>query len=156
MESPPPRTFRPSRDAPSLTSVGFLTHMVQAKLRDLVAAAIAGSGLHPGHLGILGALNDAGPMSQKRLGELTQIEKSTMVLFVDSLEAGGWVRRAKDPDDRRANVVELTPEGLRKFHELGPRLGAAQERVLEPLAPAERETLVELLSRIAWGGDAPG
>ena len=146
---PPLRADRPSRSSPSLTSIGFLLHLAQARLRDGVAQAIAGSGLHPGQLAILGALNDRGGMSQKRLGEMTQVEKSTMVLFLDSLEAGKWVIRAPDPADRRAHIVRLTPEGAKKFAELGPRLLDAQTRFLEPLSGAEHALLAELLTRLA-------
>jgi DNA-binding MarR family transcriptional regulator len=142
------RVQRPSSDSPSLTSVGFLMHLAQARLRDGVVAAIAGSGLHPGHLAILGALNDRGSMSQRRLGDLTHIEKSSMVLFVDALEAGGWVRRVRDPKDRRAHKVALTAQGSRKFVELGLRLKGMQDDFLAPLTEKERETLVALLVRL--------
>jgi DNA-binding MarR family transcriptional regulator len=143
------RVQRPSSDSPSLTSVGFLIHLAQMRLRGGVVAAIEGSGLHPGHLAVIGALNDRGGMSQRRLGDITQIEKSSMVLFLDMLEAGGWVRRARDPGDRRAHIVALTEEGARKFAGLGPRLKAMQDRFLAPLTQAEHETLVALLMRLA-------
>jgi DNA-binding MarR family transcriptional regulator len=143
------RVQRPSSDSPSLTSVGFLIHLAQARLREGVVAAIEGSGLHPGHLAVLGALNDRGSMSQRRLGDITQIEKSSIVLFLDALEAGGWVRRAPDPDDRRAHIVALTEDGARKFAGLGLRLKEMQDRFLAPLGQAERETLVALLMRLS-------
>ena len=151
-DSAPPAAGRaggPARHSPSLTSVGFLLHLAQARLREAVAEAIAGSGLHGGQLAVLGALTDCGPMSQRRLCDRTRIEKSSMVQFVDALEAGGWVRRAADLSDRRAHRVELTEEGARKFAQLGPRLGAVQERFLAPLGPADRERLLDLLTRLA-------
>lgn len=98
---------------------------------------------------MLGALADRGGMSQRRLGELTQIEKSSMVVYLDALEDGGWILRKSDPQDRRAHVVELTPEGARKFAQLGPRLLAAQNRFLEPLTKQEIASLTELLKRLA-------
>jgi DNA-binding MarR family transcriptional regulator len=129
--------------------MGFLLHLAQARLRDGVIEAIEGSGLHPGELAVLGALSDRGGMSQRRLGELIHIEKSSMVVYLDALEAGGWVLRKSDPQDRRAHVVELTPEGARKFAQLGPRLGAAQNRFLEPLSKQEIASLTEMLKRLA-------
>jgi DNA-binding MarR family transcriptional regulator len=129
--------------------MGFLLHLAQSRLRDAVIEAIEGSGLHPGQLAVLGALADRGGMSQRRLGEVIQIEKSSMVLFLDSLEAGGWVLRDNDPHDRRAHVVQLTPEGAGRFAELGPRLLAAQTRFLEPLTEKEIASLTEMLKRLA-------
>jgi len=143
------RSERPSRNSPSLTSMGFLLHLAQARLRDAVIEAIEGSGLHPGQLAVLGALADRGGMSQRRLGELIQIEKSSMVLFLDALEAGGWVLRKSDPQDRRAHVVQLTPEGARKFAGLGPRLLAAQNRFLKPLTAKEIASLSGMLKLLA-------
>src|SRR3569623_656219 len=101
---------RPSRDSPSLTSVGFLLHRGLRRISEGVFAVLEGTGVHPGQCGVLGALHDRGGMSQRRLGEITLIEKSSMVLFLDALEAGGWVRRVRDPQDRRAHIVELTEE----------------------------------------------
>jgi DNA-binding MarR family transcriptional regulator len=153
-EIPVPRRLeRPSRDSPSLTSVGFLMHVAQRRLGQGVIAAIEGSGLHPGHLAVLGALTDRGPMSQRRLTELTLIEKSSMVLFLDALEKGGWVRRVRDPEDRRAHIVEITRDGAARFAKLGVKLEAVQDRFLARLSPSERELLVNLLTRL--GSDEP-
>jgi len=134
--------------SPSLTSIGFLLHLAQSRLRDGVVAAIEGSGLQPGQLAVLGVLSDRGGMSQRRLGEMAQIEKSSMVLYLDSLESAGWVRREPDPDDRRAHIVRLTWKGARDFAKLGPRLLSAQQRFLEPLSAAEVVVLTGLLTRL--------
>ena|SRR5438270_8570623 len=142
------RAERPSNESPSLTSVGFLMHVARARLGQGIWSAIEGSGLHPGHLGVLGALTDAGPMNQRRLSELTMIDKSSIVLFLDTLEHGGWIRRVRDPSDRRAHIVEITEEGARKFAALGVELKAVQDRFLAPLNKAEREQLIDLLTRL--------
>ena len=128
--------------------MGFLLHRALSRLRDEVTEAIRGTGLVPGYLAVLGALSDCGGMSQKRLGELTQIEKSSMVLFIDALEATGWVRRTRDPRDRRAHIVQLTPAGAQRFAKLAPRLSIAQKRFLEPLSSAEISALQQSLTRL--------
>src|SRR4051812_44123446 len=139
---------RPSRDSPSLTSLGFLLHLALRQLGENIARALEGSGLHPGHMGVLGALTDRGGMSQRRLCDITQIEKSSMVLFLDSLEAGGWVRRVRDPEDRRAHIVEISEEGAARFAKLGVSMKAIQDDFLAPLTHDEREHLVDLLIRV--------
>ena len=139
---------RPSRDSPSLTSVGFLLHLALRRISEGVIEALEGSGLHPGHLGVLGALTDGGGMSQRRLGEITKIEKSSMVLFLDSLEADGWVRRVRDPEDRRAHIVELTEEGAARFAAIAPRMKDVQDAFLAPLEEEEQAQLVDLLIRL--------
>lgn len=144
---------RPSRDSPSLTSVGFLLHLALRRISDGVVEALEGSGLHPGQFGVLGALTDGGGMSQRRLGEITKIEKSSMVLFLDSLEAGGWVRRVRDPQDRRAHIVELTEEGAARFAAIAPRMKDVQDGFLAPLGESERAQLVDLLIRVTRAPD---
>ncbi len=134
-----------------MTSIGFLLHLAQSRLYKGVAEAIVGSGLHGGQLAVLGALADMGEMSQRQLGEVAQIEKSSLVLFLDLLEAGGWVKRDVDPSDRRANCVRLTAKGATEFRKLGPSLKKVQDRFLSPLSAAERIRLVDLLQRLAVG-----
>jgi DNA-binding MarR family transcriptional regulator len=151
MLTSPAQYDRPSKESPSLTSAGFLLHMAQSRLREGVVAAIEGSGLHPGHLAILGVLTDKGPMSQRQLGTESQIEKSSLVLFLDVLEGEGWLQRTADPADRRAHLVKLTPKGRAKFAALGPRLQKAQDTFLAPLSKAEQTQLADLLTRLAKG-----
>lgn len=149
--SAPSQHERPSKESPSLTSAGFLLHKAQSRLREGVVAAIAGSGLHPGLLAILGALTDRGPLSQRQLGEECHIEKSSLVLFLDALESGGWLYRADDPEDRRVHLIKLTPKGKAKFAALGPRLQKVQDAFLAPLTKAEQAQLSDLLTRLAQG-----
>lgn len=139
---------QPRVESPSFTSIGFLLHLAQSRLRDAVVEAIEGSGLHPGQLAVLGVLQDRGGMSQRRLGELTRIEKSSMVLYLDALESEGWVRRERDPEDRRAHIVRLTSKGAKNFAKLGPGLLRAQQRFLQPLSVAEIAVFTEMLTRL--------
>ncbi|GGT75107.1 MarR family winged helix-turn-helix transcriptional regulator [Actinomadura citrea] len=99
--------------------------------------------------GMLLALEMYGPSSQRRLIDLTGIDKSTMVRIVDELEGGGLVRRERAPQDRRAHAISLTPDGTRAL-EGGRRAGGdVGERLFGCLDGDERDQLVALLRRIA-------
>jgi DNA-binding MarR family transcriptional regulator len=87
-------------------------------------------------------------MNQRRLSEVTMIEKSSMVLFLDTLERSGWVRRVRDANDRRAQIVEMTESGAARFGEVGKKLKAAQDDFVEPLTEAELDQLTGLLARL--------
>ena len=54
------------------------------------------------------------------------------------------------------HVVQLTPEGARKFAQLGPRLLAAQNRFLEPLTGEEIASLSGMLKRLAGTHEIDG
>lgn len=149
MATPTLHTDRPSREMPSLTSVGFLMHLAQNRLYTAVMQALEGSGLHAGQLAVLGALTDKGDMSQRQLGEVARIEKSSLVLFLDHLEEKGWVKRMVNPRDRRSHCVCLTAKGADKYRKLGPALQNVQDHFLAPLTTQEQAQLTNLLQRLA-------
>jgi DNA-binding MarR family transcriptional regulator len=90
-----------------------------------------------------------GPYRLTALAEKIEVKPSAVTVMVDRLEKRGLVRRAQDPADRRAVLVELTAEGaetLRKADELRSELLV---RLMERLEPAEVRLLADLLGRLA-------
>jgi DNA-binding MarR family transcriptional regulator len=58
--------------------------------------------------------------SGTRLTELarrSRMSKQGMMLWIDDMEARGYVRRVPDPDDARAKIVRLTAHGRRYVSE---------------------------------------
>jgi len=106
-------------------------------------------GLHMRHMPVLTALDAEGPKSQAQLTEMTWIDRTTMVALVDELEEMGLVERAKNPRDRRAYQVQLTPAGRDMVVRAVEAHRVADEATLEPLTPEERQTLRALLARLA-------
>ena len=67
---------------------------------------------------------------------------------LDMLERRGFVLRRVSPEDRRAWSFALTPAG-EAFHEgVRPRVRSTSARITAPLSPTERETLLDLLTRL--------
>jgi DNA-binding MarR family transcriptional regulator len=56
------------------------------------------------------------------LGAKIGIEKSAMVIFLDQLEAKGWIQRKANPNDRRAHAIALTRDGRVRLSIPGPKL----------------------------------
>ena len=137
--------------APPSPSIGFLLQRAHHLLRGRMAAELDGSGLHLGHIALLGTMLDAPGLSQRELSLRTGIEKSSMVIFVDALERDGWVRRAPHPSDRRAHALFVTAEGAARLAEVGPRLQQAEADFLKVLSVAEREALRSTLARLVAG-----
>ncbi|GAA4990346.1 DNA-binding MarR family transcriptional regulator [Nonomuraea thailandensis] len=140
-EDPIPRRLRvlPSR----------LVNQVATSANRLVDQALAEPGLRRHHYSLLAALEEFGPASQAALGRRTGIDRSDIVAAVNELAGRGLVERSPDPDDRRRNVVTVTPAGVRQLEELDRLLAGAQEELLASLTGAEREQLVGLLTRVA-------
>ena len=137
--------------APPSPSIGFLLQRAHHLLRGRMAAELDGSGLHLGHIALLGTMLDAPGLSQRELSLRTGIEKSSMVIFVDALERDGWVRREPHPSDRRAHALFVTAEGAARLAEVGPRLQQAEADFLKVLSVAEREALRSTLARLVAG-----
>ncbi|MDB5575118.1 MAG: MarR family transcriptional regulator [Bradyrhizobium sp.] len=129
-------------------SIGFLLQRAHHTFRAEVVAALAGSGLNPGQLAIVAALASVNDLSQRELTRLTDIEKSSMVLFLNQLEADGWVERRTHPTDGRAHAIHLSEAGRARLGPIGQRLVAAEATFLEGLSDAEKRQLAELLHRL--------
>ncbi|MFC4242074.1 MarR family winged helix-turn-helix transcriptional regulator [Gryllotalpicola reticulitermitis] len=65
---------------------------------------------HPQYLVML-TLWERGPHSVRALGEALRLEPATLSPLLKRLEAIGYLRRGRDPEDERALRVELTPAG---------------------------------------------
>jgi len=133
-------------DSPPAGRIGFLLQRAHHRLREKMVAVLEGTGLHLGHISILAALVESDGLTQRALVERTGIEKSSMVLFIDSLEREGLALRAHRPGDRRAHNVILTAEGARRLAVLGPRLAAAEQAFLSVLSATDCESLAAMLA----------
>lgn len=88
--------------------------------------------------------------SQRELAEFLHLDPSQIVATIDVLESRGWVERTPSPDDRRIKVLGATPAGVAVYEQIREAVGAAEDASLATLTPAERNTLRELLHRIAF------
>jgi DNA-binding MarR family transcriptional regulator len=69
-----------------------------------------------------------GPLTLRALAESMSTDAPAATVIVNDLEARGLVRRAPHPDDKRAKVVSLTPDGK--------RLVRSAEAVMESAPPS--------------------
>jgi DNA-binding MarR family transcriptional regulator len=120
----------------------------------MVADAIAGEDLVPLEYGSLIALELEPGIDQRRLAEAMGIDPSHATLIVDRLHAMGLVERRIKDADRRARELYLTPKGKALWRRLHVKATVANQRVLAPLAPAERELFLDLLVRVIEGNRA--
>ncbi|MEU8345297.1 DNA-binding transcriptional regulator, MarR family [Actinomadura meyerae] len=129
--------------------LGMLLASAHSRSRRAMNAELRPLGIDVRGMTMLFALDMYGPSSQRRLIDLTGIDKSTMVRDIDDLESAGFVRRERAPQDRRAYSITLTGDGRRAL-ESARRVGAeVGERLFGRLRPDERAQLVALLRRLA-------
>jgi DNA-binding MarR family transcriptional regulator len=130
----------------------WLLNRAAAHAGRLVSDGFAEAGARGYHYRLLESLLTDGPASQATLGRRTGIHLSDMVAALNELEAGGYVARSPDPQDRRRNVITVTEDGRRRAAELAERVEQIQEELLSPLTAREREQLMALLTKLIKNG----
>ena len=81
------------------------------RLNHALRAPVARRGVTPTRLTAMAALEKRGPMRAGDLAERLSITAASMSRLAEALEEGGWVDRAPDPDDRRAQLLSLSDDG---------------------------------------------
>jgi DNA-binding MarR family transcriptional regulator len=119
-----------------------------ARSSRLLAEAFEAAGARGYHYRLLAALEEFGPSSQADLGRRTSIDRSDVVAALNELADRGLVRRSPDPEDRRRNVITITPAGIDRLRTLERIVLGVQERLLAPLSTTDRTRFVRLLTRV--------
>ncbi|WP_338783636.1 MarR family winged helix-turn-helix transcriptional regulator [Streptomyces sp. DG1A-41] len=130
------------------TTPSWLVTQIATRAARLVARALTSVGARRYHFALLAALDEFGPASQAELGRRCGIDRSYIVEAVNELAAAGLVLRVVDQADRRRNTVTVTEAGRAQLHSIGDALNGAQDDLLAPLSPQEREQLTALLGRV--------
>ena len=133
--------------------IGFLLTKVQGLYRARLVQAIEGHGMHIGHIQLLSALQKlvekpGTPLTQTRLGKITGIEKSSLVLLLDDMEKRGWVQRLAHSSDRRAYVIAMTSVGVKRYAAISKILHACEQEILSFLSKSQRAVFVSFLTEL--------
>jgi len=111
--------------------------------------AQAGVGeVKPAYLGSLLVLWRDGDMKAVELGRRAGLEPSTMTGLLDRMEQGGLILRRPDPDDRRAQIIQLTVAAQKIRPKVMKILQKTLELILDDVSPAELETSKRVMRRI--------
>jgi MarR family transcriptional regulator, transcriptional regulator for hemolysin len=140
-------TAAPARTVPDLS---FLLAHTSHVLTTRMTAALGEIGLTPREFCVL-MHAEPGDLTQIELAGLVDLDKTTMVVTVDELEAAGYALRVPSPADRRARLVTLTDAG-RKVMEVGREIvDRVHGDVLNSLPAGQRAVFVDALAALADG-----
>jgi MarR family transcriptional regulator, lower aerobic nicotinate degradation pathway regulator len=143
----------PSALGAGAARIGPLLRLAQRRATRMFTESLRPLGIEGRHYGVLLNLGTHGPLSQRRLIDLTGSDKSAMVRTVDDLEARGLAVRRPAPDDRRAYAVEMTDEGRALFADAARISDDVAARLLDCMPEDDQEILCTLLERFV---SAPG
>jgi DNA-binding MarR family transcriptional regulator len=120
----------------------------------VVADALAEESLTPTEYAVLAYLYVQPDIDQNGLAARLGIDRASTSNLLDYLEKFGLVDRRVNGNDRRARLLRLTLRGRKLRERLHPVGRAAEARIVAPLKPDERETLINLLARLIAANEA--
>jgi MarR family transcriptional regulator for hemolysin len=125
----------------------WLLSRASQSLTTRLTAGLAGLGVSPrAHCVMSTAVT--GEYTQTALAQAVGLDKTTMVVTIDELEAAGLVERRPAAGDRRARIVAVTKAGRRKIAQAKEIVARIQAEVLESLPAREREAFVAALAHL--------
>jgi DNA-binding MarR family transcriptional regulator len=98
--------------------------------------------------GVLLVLRHAPGIGQGELGQLAQLDKSTLAELLKRLELLGLISTCRDEADRRRKCVTLADAGEELLRDLMPRALRVNELMAEGLHPEEAAQLDALLDKL--------
>lgn len=109
---------------------------------------MAGYKLTEPQFGVLEALYHLGDMKIGDIINKTLSTSGNMTVVIRNLEQEGWVTRLRDPIDRRAHLVQLTPKGNALMASIFPEHLTELARLLGNLDAEEKQQLIALLKKL--------
>lgn len=106
-------------------------------------------GLSAGQLPVIAALSINSTMSQRDLVQAVAIEQSTMAATLARMERDGLITRRRDPDDRRATLITLTPKAVSRVPAVQEAIAAVNEAALKDVPLEDRDHLLAMLTTVA-------
>jgi DNA-binding MarR family transcriptional regulator len=125
---------------------GYLARLA-AQRATVAVQAVLPPGRTPRELAILCVLAE-GPVSQARLGNLLEVNRTVMIAVIDELEAAGLVRRQRDPEDRRRYALRITDAGIGALKRMRESVGGAELTFTAAVGDAGARRLTQLLGMI--------
>ena len=130
------------------TKPGYLFRRMQQIAVSIFMEECRSFDLTPVQYAALIAMHTHPGIDATRLSAVIAFDRSTLGSVIERLEAKGYVERKPAPEDKRIKLLYLTKPGAAILREIIPVVERAQARMLQPLKPAARKTLLALLSQL--------
>jgi DNA-binding MarR family transcriptional regulator len=109
-------------------------------------------GLRPVSYGMLSTIAEQPGISATELCRILGMKRANMAPLITELEEQGLIARVAHEEDRRVQLLFLTPRAEAEMPRIRARIRQHENRFLHRLSRAERGVLLDLLRRI-WAED---
>ncbi|QIP06349.1 MarR family winged helix-turn-helix transcriptional regulator [Bradyrhizobium symbiodeficiens] len=144
----------PSKASPPITidavyaAPGYLFRRMQQIAVSIFMEECKAFDLTPVQYAALIAIHTHPGIDATRLSAVIAFDRSTLGSVIERLQAKDYVERKPAPEDKRIKLLYLTKAGVGILREIIPAVERAQARMLEPLKPADRKTLMGLMVQL--------
>jgi MarR family transcriptional regulator, lower aerobic nicotinate degradation pathway regulator len=130
------------------TKPGYLFRRMQQIAVALFVEECRAYGLTPVQFAGLVAIHTHPGIDATRLSAVIAFDRSTLGNVIERLETKFYIERKPSREDRRIKLLYLTKSGAALLRDIIPSVDRAQARMLQPLKPADRKTLLALLTQL--------
>jgi DNA-binding MarR family transcriptional regulator len=152
MPSKPKPTVKPAVKPITMDAVytapGYLFRRMQQIAVAIFVEECRAHDLTPVQYAALVAISTHPGIDATRLSAVIAFDRSTLGNVIERLELKSLIERKPGPDDKRVKLLTLTRQGAALLREIGPLVDRAQARMLQPLKPADRKSLLALLTQL--------
>ncbi len=142
-ESGPAQTSQLIWDRP-----GYLIRRLHQIHVAMFVETVARGSITPIQYGLLSILAGRPNIDQLTIGEELGLDRANVTGILKRLESRRLVSRVVDPANRRRKLCLATQKGIALIRRFDAQMQACQARLLSPLSPPERQSFMELLSRL--------
>lgn len=123
-------------------------------IREFIAGAVLHNQRLADQLGInytdqqvLNLVDLAGSAKPGDLARMTGLTTGGVTVCLDRLERGGFIRRERNPDDRRSVIVRTEPECMKQIISLYRSVNEVMEEIFSAYSEKKLETVLDFLER---------
>lgn len=138
------------KNSPRSQSIGAQMYIVVSIFKKRMSTAIARKTkeITLEQLGILEELAVQGSMNMTQLSNALNKENTNITRLVDKLEKKQFLQRVSDPNDRRANIIQITESGKQLFKNLVPILVSELKEATATVTKDEYNEMLRILKKI--------
>jgi MarR family transcriptional regulator, lower aerobic nicotinate degradation pathway regulator len=130
------------------TAPGYLFRRMQQIAVSIFVEECRAFDLTPVQYASLIAIHTHPGIDATRLSAVIAFDRSTLGNVIERLQSKGLIERKSDSEDKRVKLLTITKQGAALLREIMPAVDRAQARMLQPLKPSDRKTLMALLAQL--------
>jgi MarR family transcriptional regulator, lower aerobic nicotinate degradation pathway regulator len=130
------------------TAPGYLFRRMQQIAVAIFVEECKAYDVTPVQYAALVAIRNHPGIDATRLSAVIAFDRSTLGSVIERLETKQYIERKSDRDDKRVKLLHLTKEGVALLRDILPSVERSQARMLQPLKPADRKSLLALMVQL--------